>query len=220
MSLETARQTIHTAKSNFGGVVMTSLVVAVTALPFLGSTFLGAVPAALGGLWTSCLLFGVALVGLFRFAAAAADGGVGTAPLPQLAAAVKRPRVGFELGAITFVLLVVMLATVVTPDGIRTTVVGIVMFVLTCWYLVVALAAPELASGASTTSALRTGASRFGRSPVTAGWFLGLSVISAVLTGVTVVTVVVLLPGVLGILAIYTARSVAREPSDCESAGN
>lgn len=206
---EPVSATMETGLSNLVGLAVASVAVSLTPLPFAASVLVGTVPAAIGGLWATCLLFGVALVGLFRFATAVADRGVEVAALPHVVAAAKRPRVGFELGAITFAVVGGALAAGLSPDAYRPTAVGVAGFLVGCWYLVVALAAPEVGSGSPLGEALRAGATRFARSPVGATSFLLLSLVCTAVSGLTVVVLVLFLPGVLGLLAVQVAVAIA-----------
>ncbi|GCF14414.1 hypothetical protein Harman_23490 [Haloarcula mannanilytica] len=205
---QTVRNTVQTGTSNFVGITLTSAVVSLTALPLVATIPLG-LAAVVGGLWTSCLLLGVALVGLFQFAHTAADRGVGISAFPHLIGAAKRPRVGLELGVGTFVVVLGALMAGLAPDGVRAIAVGVALSVLVCWYLVVALAVPELGTGVAFGPALRAGADRFARSPTTAVWFLLLSTVCAAVAGATVVTLLLFLPGTLGLLAAHVAADVA-----------
>jgi hypothetical protein len=202
-------EVVRTGVPNLVGLSGASIVVSLTLLPVLASVTLETVPAVLGGLWTTCLLFGVALVGLFRYAGTVADRGVAVSVVPHLVAAAKSPRVGMELGTTTFAVVLGVLLTGLAPDRFRATAIGIGAFVALYWYLVVALAAPELGAGAPLYPALRAGAVRFARSPVLAALFLGSSVVCGAIAGVTVVTLVFFLPGILGLLATHVAVTIA-----------
>lgn len=205
---ESARATARTGASNPVGIAVVSVAVSLSALPLLAALAVGTVPAALGGLWTSCLLFGLAVVSLFGFATVAADRDAAVSALPHLAASVKRPWPGIGLGAVTFVVLVIAFATGLAPDRIRAAAVGAAAFLLVCWYVVVAFAAPELGDGAALIPALRAGFGRFARAPLAALWFLLLSLVCLVVAGITVVTLAVFLPGVLGVLAVHVAAPI------------
>jgi hypothetical protein len=205
---QTVRETVTTGASNLVGVTLTSALISLTTLPIVIAIPFG--PAAVvGGLWTSCLLFGVTLLGLLRFAYTAADRGVGISAVPHLIAAARHPRAGLGLGVITFVVVLASLMAGLAPDGVRAIAVGAGLFVLMCWYLLVALAVPELATGGQLRPALRAGAVRFTRSPVTAVWFLLVSGVCAAVAGATVVTLLLFLPGALGLLSAHVAVDVA-----------
>lgn len=206
---ETIRRGVEVGVPNLVGLSVVSVAVNLTVLPFLVTVPLGTVPAVIGGLWTTCLLFGVALVGLFRFTTTVADRGVAVAVVPHLVAAVKRPWVGFGLGAVTFVVILGVLLTGLAPGEFRAVAVGAGAFVVVCWYLVVAFAAPELGAGSSARPAIRSGAVRFAQSPVAAVSFLLLSILCTAVAGVTVVTLVLFLPGVLGLFAVTVAVDIA-----------
>jgi hypothetical protein len=200
---------VRTGIPNLVGLAGASILASLTFLPLLVSMSFGTVPAVVGGMWTTCLLLGVALVGLFRFATTVADRGVAVSVVPALVAAAKRPRVGFELGAVTFFVILGALLAGLVPGMLRAVTVGVGIFLVLIWYLVVALAAPELGAGFSLFPALGAGAARFARSPLAAASFLLLSTGCAIIAGVTVVTVVFFLPGVLGLLAVHVAVTIA-----------
>jgi len=206
---EPVRATVDSGWPNLVGIAVASVAVSATLLPLLATAALGTLPALVGGLWTTCLLFGVALVGLFRFVTGVADHGVQMNALPHLVAAIKNPRAGLELGVATFVVVVVALSTGFVPDTFRAAAVGFGVFFFAIWYLFVGFAAPEFGAGAGVRPAVQAGAARFARSPLAASWFLLLSVVCSTVAGVTVVTAVVFLPGVLGLLATHVAVAVA-----------
>jgi len=206
---EVLDEAVRTGAPNIVGLSGASIGVSLTFVPVLGSATFGTVPAVLGGLWTTCLLFGVALVGLFRYTNTVADRGVAVSVVPHLLAAAKSPRAGIELGAITFAVILGVLLTGLVPERFRATAIGIGAFVALCWYLVVALSAPELGGGFRLYPAIRAGAVRFSRSPASALLFLLSSILCALIAGITVVTVVFFLPGTLGLLATHVAVNIA-----------
>jgi len=195
---------------NLVGLVVVTLTVWLTMVPLLAVLVVGTPIAILGGLWTTCLLLGIALVVVFRFTSRAVERGVGVALWPSFRAAADQIRVGLALGATTFGILVVSLAVVgVSPDPYWGTAVGISGFLLVFWYLLVGLASPELAVGSSLGTAIRAGGLRFVSSPILAVWFLFLSVLASLVAGATLITLLVFLPGVLGLLAMQIATDIA-----------
>lgn len=201
--------TVRTGASNLVGVAIASIAVNLTLLPFVATASFGALPAVVGGLWTTCLSLGVALVGLSRFATEVAERGVTVSALPHFAAAVKRPTVGLKLGGATFGVVLAALASGLAPDSVRPLAVGSASFLLACWYLLVALAVPDFGDGAPLGRALRAGAARFGRSPLAAGLLLLLSLVATAIAGVTVVTLLLFLPGTLGLLTAHVASGIS-----------
>lgn len=208
---QTAAATARTGARNVVGVAAASLLLSLTVLPLVVAVPFGTV-AVVGGLWATCLLFGAALVGTFRFTVEAADRGVSVSFRPHFVAAVVEPTLGLKLGASTFAVLVCAAAGVgLAPATYRGIVGGVAAFTLVCWYVVVAFASPELAAGTSLRSALGTGATRAAATPIAAVLFVLLSAACAALAGVTVITVFLLLPGALALLGSAAALAVGAD---------
>lgn len=195
---------------NLVGLVVVTLTVWLTTLPVVVVATLGTPVALLGGLWTTCLLLGIALVVVFQFTSRAVDRGVGVPVWPSFRSAVDRVRVGLVLGVTTFGVVIASLAMVgLSPPPYRGTAVGVAGFTLVFWYLLIGLGSPELAAGTSLRAVVRAGGLRFVTSPPLAAWFLVLSVLASLIAGVTLITLLVFLPGVLGLLAMQVATDIA-----------
>jgi len=201
---------------NLVGLVVVSLLIGAAFVPLVTTLFLGTPLAVLGGLWTTCLLLGVATIVAFHFATIVTRRGVPVPVLPSVTAGIRRPVTGLALGAVTFVVVVTGVALVgLSPDGYRPYAVGLCGFVLVAWTLLVAFAAPDFGDGRGLRPALAASASRLARSPDRVAWFLALSAACAVVAGLTVVTLVLFLPGVVALLAAHAA--VDGEVEDSES---
>lgn len=197
----TAATAARTAVRNAVGIASASVLVSLTGLPLFAAVPFGPV-AVVGGLWATCLLFGVALVAVFGFAVEATDRGVGVEFKPHLEATIRRPVLGLKLGALTFAVVLGPVAVIgVAPESFRPTVAGIGGFVLLCWYAVVSFASLDIVDGGRLGSALRSGATRAASAPVTVIVFVLLSGLCAALAGATVITLFLFLPGVLALLA-------------------
>lgn len=205
---ETVHEAVQTGALNLVGIAIMSIAVNLTLLPFVAAASFGALPAVVGGLWTTCLSLGVVLVGLSRFATEVAERSVTVSALPHIVAAVKQPAVGLKLGAVTFVVVLAALSSGLASDSVRSVAVGAAAFLILCWYLLVALAVPDLGAGASLGHALRASAARFARSPLAACLLLLLSLGGTTLAGVTVVTLLLFLPGTLGLFAAHVASDI------------
>lgn len=194
---------------NLVGTLTVSLLVSAAVVPLLAMATVGTPLAVLAGLWATCLLVGVVLVGAFRFATAVARRGVPIAVVPELRAALAAPRTGIALGVSTFAVLAACLALAgLTPTGLQSIAVGVAAFLLVDWYLVVGFAAPEIGNGEPLPAALRTGVDRLLGAPSAVAVFLVVSFACALLAGVTVVTVGLFLPGVLCLLAAHVTDAV------------
>lgn len=196
---------------NLVGLLVVTLTVWSTLLPLVAvAVAVGTPVAVLGGLWTTCLLLGLALLVVFRFTSTAVERGVGVPVVPSFRSVRERIGVGLALGAATFGVATTSLALVgLVPAQYRGTAVGISGFFLVFWYVLVGLASPELGTGTALRPAVRAGGLRFVRSPGLAAWFLFLSVVASAVAGATLVTLVLFLPGVLGLIATQVATEIA-----------
>lgn len=202
LTAETARY----AYQNLVGLFTISVFAVVTLLPLGATIAVGTPLALLGGLWTTSLFGGVVAIGAMHFSTVVVERGVSVPVRPSLAAAVRSPRPGLLVGVITFAVAVAALSAVTTaPASLRTVVAGVVGFLVSAWFLLVAFGSPELGGGRSLSNALAASASRIGRGPGAVAWFLVLSFACTMLAGVTVVTLLLFLPGVLALLAARAA---------------
>lgn len=201
--------TLDHGRKNLIGLVVFSVALTLTVVPLVITLLVGGSLAVLGGLWATCLLFGFAVVATFHFTVAAAKRGVSIKVWPCFRMAAKRSRVGFELGVVTFVVVVGVMALVTfTPTAYRSFAVGSASFLLVSWYTLVCFAAVELGNGKRLLAALRSSSVRILQSPLATAWFVLLSFACMLIAGITVITMVVLLPGVLGLLAANIVAAV------------
>ncbi len=202
---------VRVVARNFVGIVMFSLIVWFTVIPLVVSLAVGSVSGILGGLWATCLLVGIALVGLFRYSTTVIDRGTQIEVRPSLEAAIRSPRVGMGLGVVTFgAIVAAVVLPNLAPSTYRPFVAGFARFPLVLWYLVVGLASPELGNGSALRPALRAGFLRFVTAPLRGTAFALVSLLVALATGLTVVTVFVFLPGALGLIAARIATDIAQ----------
>lgn len=198
----------RTVVRNPVGAATGSALFALSGLPVFLAVPFGPV-AILGGLWATCLLAGVGFVALLRFATIATERGASVSVGQHFVETVKRPSLGFKLGGLTFVIVVIVLATVGNaPQTVRATVGGIGGFVLLIWYVIVSFASPELVDGVQLLAALQAGALRAASAPVAVIVFAVSSAVIAVVAGITVITAVLLLPAALAILAVQVSTDI------------
>lgn len=206
---ETLGSAVRHGYRNLVGTIVVSLLVSLSLAPLVVTLRVGTSLAVLGGLWTSSLLLGVALVGGFRFATTVAERGVPIAVLPSLRAAVAAPGTGLGVGVVTFVVTVASLAlALLAPSTFRAVATGVAVFLLVDWFLVVAFSAPELGDGQPLRGALRAGVDRLLVAPSAVALFLAASFLCVVVAGVTVVTIGLFLPGALCLLAAHVTVAV------------
>lgn len=205
----TLRSTARNGYRNLVGTIVVSLLVSLSLAPLVGTVLVGTSLAVLGGLWATCLVLGVLLVGAFRFATTVAERGVPIAVLPDLRAAIAAPGTGLGLGILTFLVTVGALAVaLLTPAAFRDIAVGVAAFLVVDWYLIVSFSAPELGSDGPLRPALRAGIDRLVGAPGAVALFLAVSLLCALLAGVTVVTIGLFLPGALCLLAAHVTAAV------------
>lgn len=214
-----ARATIMSAARNgyrnLVGTILVSLLVSLALAPLVGMALMGNSLAVLAGLWGSCLLLGIVLVGAFDFATTVAERGVPIAVIPDVRASFTAPKTGLALGGLTFAVALASLAiALLAPAAFRSVAAGVAVFVLVDWYLVVAFSAPELGAGEPIGPALRAGVVRLLEAPGAVGLFLVVSALCAVVAGVTVVTIGFFLPGALCLLAAHVTASVDADRSE------
>jgi hypothetical protein len=206
---ETLGSAVRHGYRNLVGTIVVSLLVSLSLAPLVGTIRVGTSLAVLGGLWTSCLLLGVTLVAGFRFATTVAERGVPIAVLPHLRAAVAAPVTGLGIGIITFLVTVASLAlALLTPSAFRAVATGVAAFLLVDWFLLLAFAVPELGSDQTLRVALRAGLERLLVAPGAVALFFAVSLLCALVAGVTVVTIGLFLPGALCLLAAHVTAAV------------
>jgi len=204
--------TVRHGYRNLVGTIVVSVLVSLSVVPLAAMATVGTPSAVLAGLWATCLLLGIVLVGGFRFATTVADRGVPVPVLSDLRASIATPRTGLALGALTF-LVVVAAAGLVTlaPPRFAPYALGVAAFLLVDWFLVVSFAAPEFSKTLPLRSALRASVGRLLVAPSAVALYLLLSVTCFLIAGVTVITVGVFLPGALCLLAAHTTTTVDAE---------
>ena len=212
------RLLINTARvgyDNVVGLAIMSVIVSLTIAP-LGLALSFQRPLVIvSGLWAACLLWGIALLATFRFTGSVVERGVRVSVCSNLKTTLEKPETGLKLGVVTFGILVgALIGTAQAPSGLRSIVLGVVLFALISWYVIVGFAAPELGDGAPLVTALRAGMFRFASSPLSVAVFLVVSVLITVVTGMTLILVVFLLPGTLALWAVSVARYVEDDGSD------
>lgn len=201
--------TARNGYQNLVGTFVVSVLLSLAVLPLGLATFVQTSLVVLAGLWASCLLLGLLLIGAFGFSITVAERGVPVAVVPELRSAFDAPKLGLTVGGATFVVTLATIAAIVlTPPTFRMVGVGVAGFLLVDWYLLVGFAAPEIAGGESFRSALAASVNRALGAPASVALFLVLSLVCALAAGATLITVILFLPGVLCLVAAHVTTAI------------
>lgn len=214
-------RTFRNAARNPVGLVVVSVLVTATWLPFLTAALLPGGFVWVGGLWTSCLLFGIVAVGAFRLTDVIAERGIplGTAYLWE--GMRQQWRAGLVVGFGTFLAGIAGVGLFANPFrgllGLSIQVSGV--YVVVGWWTWAAFSLPGLSGRRlRPREAFAGGGVLLLARPVAAIWLLVQTAGVTVVALATVVTPVLLLPGATTLLVTHVVTS-AREDLDEQSGG-
>lgn len=205
--------TVRDTVRNSPGVLCISLLFSAALVPFATTVFLSRGLAWLAGLWTSSLLCGVIVVSGFRLTTeiAARHESIPTTPLWR--GIREEWSIGVSVGAITFIVLVLLLVLINVPlSGLLGQMVGVMgAYLILGWSLLLGFALPVYARVERSNDgpfpvgefrfALATGVGTVVQNPLAMLWLLVQTTGWTFIAVVTLVTPVLLLPGFLILLA-------------------
>lgn len=201
-------------------LVAVSALVSLVTIPLASSALLAPDYGWLAGMWTSCLLGGIVLVGGFAQCTAIAERQMHTGTAPLRGGMRRGWRGGLVIGIVTFGLFLGAIGLMVLPySGLRGTGLSLIAgYLVTGWFVLLAFSLPSYARGDGAQSlrgAFATGLDRILRTPGAAVWYLVQSAGWIILSVLTLVTPFLLLPGFLMLLAV-TITDAAEDRADVE----
>lgn len=212
--------TFRNTARNPVGLVVVSVLVTATWLPLLTAALLPVGSLWVGGLWTSCLLFGIVVVGAFRLTDVIAERGISLGTEYLWEGMCQQWRAGLIVGFGTFLAAIVGVGLFANPFrgllGRSVQVFGV--YVIVGWWAWAAFSLPGL-SGQRLRSreAFAGGGVMLLARPGAALWLLVQTAGLTVVALATVVTPVLLLPGVTTLLVTHVvacARDNLEEQSE------
>lgn len=203
-------------------LVAVSALTSLAALPLATSALLAPGFGWVAGMWTTCLLWGIVLVGGFAQCVAVAERQVHTGTA-ALWAGIRRGWLGgLIIGVATFGLCLSAIGLVVLPyGGLRGTSLSLIAaYLVVGWVLLLAFSLPSYVrdDDRDLRGAFASGFDRILRAPGAAVWFLLQSIGWTILSVVTLVTPFLLLPGFLMLLAVTITDAAVKADAESEQA--